>query len=183
MKHILRALGFSGAFLAMGSAYAADFTVSSATADASMRLSEKYFANGFGCAGGNLSPQISWKNAPKGTKSFAISMYDPDAPTGSGWWHWVAINIPASVSELPEGAGSSIDKMPSGSMMTGTDVGQSAYFGACPPIGETHRYVITVKALSVEKLDLPANASGALVGFMTNANTLGETKITFKAGR
>lgn len=183
MKHILRALSFSGALLAMGSAHAADFTVSSAAADAGMRLSEKYFANGFGCAGGNLSPQISWKNAPKGTKSFAISMYDPDAPTGSGWWHWVAINIPASVSELPEGAGSSIDKMPSGSTMTDTDVGQSAYFGACPPKGETHRYVITVKALSVEKLDLPANASGALAGFMTNANKLGEAKITFKAGR
>lgn len=181
MKHILRALTFSGAFLAMGSAFASDFLVTSPESD--KPLSEAHFASGFGCTGGNLSPQISWKNAPKGTKSFAISMYDPDAPTGSGWWHWVAINIPASISELPEGAGSNMDKMPAGSMMTGTDAGQSAYFGACPPKGEAHRYVITVKALGVEKLDLPPNASGALVGFVTNANKLDEAKITFKAGR
>ncbi|MDH0127110.1 YbhB/YbcL family Raf kinase inhibitor-like protein [Brucella intermedia GD04153] len=181
MKHILRALTFNGALLAMGTAYATDFTVSSPGAN--RLLSETHFANGFGCAGDNLSPQISWKNAPKGTKSFAVSMYDPDAPTGSGWWHWVAINIPASISELPEGAGSNMDKMPAGSMMTGTDVCQSAYFGACPPKGETHRYVITVKALSVEKLDLPTDASGALAGFMTNASKLGEATITFKARR
>ena len=181
MIHIFRALTFSTALLTVGTAYASDFTASSPGAD--KPFSETHFANGFGCTGGNLSPHISWKNAPKGTKSFAVSMYDPDAPTGSGWWHWVAINIPASVSELPEGAGSAMDKMPAGSIMTGTDVGQSAYFGACPPKGETHRYVITVKALGVEKLDLPSNASGALVGFMTNANKLGEAKITFKAGR
>lgn len=181
MKHILRAFTLASAVLLTGTAYASSFTVS--TPGASKPLSQTHFANGFGCAGGNLSPEISWKNAPKGTKSFAVSMYDPDAPTGSGWWHWVAINIPASVSELAEGAGSSMDKMPVGSMMTGADVGQSVYFGACPPKGETHRYIITVKALGVEKLDLPANASGALAGFMTNMNKLDEATVTLKATR
>ncbi|XBQ14661.1 MAG: YbhB/YbcL family Raf kinase inhibitor-like protein [Nitratireductor rhodophyticola] len=126
---------------------------------------------------------MSWENAPEGTQSFAVSMYDPDAPTGSGWWHWVAINVPASVTKLEQGAGSQEGKLPAGAIMTNNDAGMPGYLGACPPEGQTHRSVITVKALSVEKLELPANASGALVGFMTNMNKIGEATVTYEAGR
>jgi Raf kinase inhibitor-like YbhB/YbcL family protein len=183
MKKIMLALALTGSLFTTTGAQAAKFVVTSTDAAANGKLTQAQFANSFGCTGGNISPQISWKNAPKGTKSFAISMYDPDAPTGSGLWHWVAINIPASVSEIPQGAGSQGGKMPDGALTTNNDAGAAGFLGACPPEGQTHRYVITVKALSVEKLDLPANTSGAIVGFMTNSKKLGEATITFKAGR
>lgn len=183
MAQTLRALAFAGTLLTLGAAQAADFTLKSADAGADRTLAQPLYANAFGCSGGNVSPQISWENAPKGAKSFVVTMYDPDAPTGSGWWHWVAVNIPASVSGLPRGSGSESGKMPEGAMMTNNDAGQPAYLGACPPEGQTHRYVITVKALKVEKLDLPANATGAMVGLMSNMNSLGEATLTLKAGR
>ncbi|MBG0511608.1 YbhB/YbcL family Raf kinase inhibitor-like protein [Agrobacterium sp. MOPV5] len=177
------ALGLTGSLFTITGAQAAKFIVTSTETTVDGKLTQAQFANSFGCTGGNISPQISWKNAPKGTKSFAISMYDPDAPTGSGLWHWVVINIPASVSELPQGVGSQAGRMPEGVLTTNNDAGAAGFLGACPPEGQTHRYVITVKALSVEKLDLPANTSGAIVGFMTNAKKLGEATITFKARR
>lgn len=129
---------------------------------------------GFGCKGGDLSPQLSWKNAPEGTKSFAITAYDPDAPTGSGWWHWQIVNIKSSVSELKAGAGSSKAKLaPVASMQIKNDYGSRGFGGACPPKGHgVHHYRFTVHALSVEELALPEDASGALAGYMINANTL-----------
>jgi Raf kinase inhibitor-like YbhB/YbcL family protein len=183
MKKSLCALTLVSSLFGAAGTHAADFTVTSTDFAPNGTLVQKQFANAFGCAGGNVSPQIAWKNAPAGTKSFAISMFDPDVPTGSGWWHWVVINIPTSVSELPLGAGSEGGKMPEESIVTNNDAGQRGYLGACPPAGQTHRYVITVKALGVEKLDLPANASGALVGLMTNMNKLGEATVTVKGRR
>ena len=90
--------------------------------------------NGFGCTGKNLSPQLSWDKAPSGTKSFAITAYDPDAPTGSGWWHWIAFNIPASVNSLDSGA--SGNSMPAGTVESRTDYGSTGFGGACPPVGD-----------------------------------------------
>lgn len=130
--------------------------------------------NGFGCTGENLSPHLRWQNAPKGTKSFAITAYDPDAPTGSGWWHWQVVNIPVKVTELTTGAGSEKgNALPSASMQISNDYGSAAFGGACPPVGHgKHRYRFTVHALSVEKLDLTPQVSGALAGYMINSKTL-----------
>jgi Raf kinase inhibitor-like YbhB/YbcL family protein len=91
---------------------------------------------GFGCAGGNVSPGLSWSGAPSGTKSLAVSIYDPDAPTGSGWWHWVVFNIPPNVTSLPKGAGDLKTKlMPKGAIQSRTDFGADGYGGPCPPAG------------------------------------------------
>lgn len=135
--------------------------------------------NGFGCSGADMSPHLKWTNPPASTKSYAITVHDPDAPTGSGWWHWQVVNIPASITELKNGAGSPEgDLMPTGSQQINNDYGVSGFGGACPPKGHgDHRYRFTVHALSVEKLDLPENASGALTGYMINANTIAKDTI------
>ena len=134
---------------------------------------------GFGCSGGNLSPHLKWSGAPKGTKSFAITAYDPDAPTGSGWWHWQVVNIPKNITELAAGVGSTEkDLKPKGSVQIKNDYGSRGFGGACPPIGHgTHHYRFTVHALSVEKLEIPENASGALSGYMINGSTIESSTI------
>jgi len=164
------------------SAQAADFKVTS-EALSSGKLANAQFANAMGCTGGNISPDISWTGAPEGTKSFVVTLYDKDAPTGSGWWHWVVVDVPANVSALPAGAGSDASKLPAGAKMTNTDAGAAAYGGACPPPGPAHDYTIIVKALKVEKLPIPPNASAALVGFMSNMNVLASASVTAKGSR
>lgn len=168
--------------LVTGLAQAAEFKVESSS-QIDGRLPAAQFADTFGCQGGNQSPQVRWSGAPAGTKSFVVTMYDPDAPTGSGWWHWVTTNIPAGVDELPAGAGSAGGKLPAGAQTFNNDGGQPGYGGACPPVGQNHRYIITVHALKVEKLELPPNATPALVGFMSWANGLGKASLTLSAGR
>jgi Raf kinase inhibitor-like YbhB/YbcL family protein len=138
-------------------------------------LSENF---GFGCAGGNKSPHLTWSGAPAGTKSFAVMLFDPDAPTGSGFWHWVVVNIPANVTELAVGAGSKGGKMPEGALMTRTELGDSGYLGPCPPEGDhPHRYLFTVFAVAKDKLDVTADTSPAVVGFNLHFNTLGKAEI------
>jgi Raf kinase inhibitor-like YbhB/YbcL family protein len=141
-------------------------------------------ADTFGCKGGNVSPGVAWTGAPEGTKSFVVSLYDPDAPTGSGWWHWTVFDIPASVDSLPEGAGGADGKgLPKGAIQGRTDFGNSAFGGACPPAGPTHRYVLTLTALKIKSLGLDSNASGALVGFLAKANALASASITATYGQ
>ncbi|QCI27909.1 YbhB/YbcL family Raf kinase inhibitor-like protein [Caminibacter pacificus] len=101
------------------------------------------------CGGENISPTLIWKDAPKETKSFAITMFDPDAPTGHGWWHWVVINIPTNVTEFPENAGSPVSEYFDLGYQTINDYGEIGYGGPCPPPGPPHRYIITVYALNV----------------------------------
>jgi len=134
---------------------------------------------GFGCAGGNKSPQLAWSGAPAGTKSFAVTCYDPDAPTGSGFWHWLVVNIPASVSELALDAGNSKSaKLPPGALQTRTDFGAPGYGGPCPPPGDhPHRYLFTVFAVSADSLPVKADTSAAIVGFQLNFNTLAKAAI------
>ena len=133
---------------------------------------------GFGCAGDNKSPHLKWSDAPPGTKSFAVTCYDPDAPTGSGFWHWLVVNIPANVNELAEGAGSAGDKLPTGALQTRTDFGAPGYGGPCPPAGDhPHRYLFTVFAVKADKLDVKVDTSAAVVGFNLHFNTLAEAKI------
>lgn len=166
-------------------AQAAGFTLSSPTIKPGSTLTEAQVFNGFGCSGKNISPALSWRGAPAGTKSFALTVYDPDAPTGSGWWHWVVYNIPADAKELPEGAGNADGKgLPTGAVQGRTDFGAPGFGGACPPVGDKpHRYVFTVYALKAERLDIPPDGTAALVGFMINANKLGEAKFTARYGR
>jgi Raf kinase inhibitor-like YbhB/YbcL family protein len=146
------------------------------------RLPEAQVFNAMGYTGGNRSPHLAWEGAPAGTKSFVVTLYDPDAPTGSGWWHWVVINIPASAKELPAGAGSGAN-LPAGALQTRTDFGAPGYGGAAPPAGRTHHYIFTVHALKVERLDLDAQASGALVGFMIFMNGIGKASLTVTYGK
>ena len=132
------------------------------------------------CVGENVSPALNWANPPAGTKSFAITMYDPDAPTGSGWWHWLVFNIPASTTELPAGAGDPSKQLaPAGSVQSRTDFGQPGYGGPCPPKGDIdHHYHFTVYALDVEKLEGPTEkTTGALLVFMMRGHVLATGKI------
>lgn len=142
------------------------------------RIDVSHVFNGMGCTGQNISPALTWANPPAGTKSFAVTMYDPDAPTGSGWWHWVMYNIPANTLSLPAGAGNGRNA-PRGSTQGPTDFGSKGYGGPCPPVGDKpHHYHITVFALKVDKLDIPGNATSAYVGFNLNANKLATARVT-----
>ncbi len=169
---------FSISTLIAGFAQAESFTLTSTDIGHGEFMNEAQVFQGFGCEGGNSSPQLSWSGAPKGTKAFVIFAYDPDAPTGSGWWHWQAVNIPAKVTSLAAGAGTSDGaKMPKGSLQTENDYGVKGFGGACPPPKDgAHRYQFTVYALP-QMLELPANPSAALTGFMVNANALGSATI------
>jgi hypothetical protein len=167
---------------AAATAQAADFKVESKAFEDGT-VAQAQFSNVFGCTGGNVSPDVHWSGAPAGTKSFVVTLYDKDAPTGSGFWHWVVADIPADVTSLDAGAGSDPSKLPKGAHMTTNDAGQSLFMGACPPPGETHEYRITVKALKIDKLPVPENASGALVGFASNMNKLAEASVVAKGAR
>lgn len=130
---------------------------------------------GWGCKGDNISPELSWKDAPKGTKSFAITAFDPDAPTMSGFWHWIAFNIPASVSKLPQG----VDMTKLGATVARNDYGSHSFGGACPPAGDgMHRYKFTVWALPVAKLDLNKDTPAAVIGFTLNSIALAKSTLT-----
>jgi len=181
MRNVLLA----GLVLAAASAHAAGFTLSSPTVKPGSTLTSAQVFNGFGCSGKNTSPALTWSGAPAGTKSFALTVYDPDAPTGSGWWHWVVYNIPASATELPEGAGGTDGKgLPAGAAQGRTDFGSAGFGGACPPKGDKpHRYIFTVHALKTDKIEVPADASAALVGFMLNANRLAKASFEARYGR
>lgn len=164
---------------------AAEFRVSSPVVKDKGTIGNEQVFNGFGCTGTNISPELTWENAPKDTKSFAVTVYDPDAPTGSGWWHWLIFNIPASVNKLPANAGK-VDSglAPKGSIQSMTDFGAPGYGGPCPPQGDKpHRYTFTVHALKVDQLPLKAEASGAMVGFYLGQNTLAKASFTALYGR
>lgn len=159
------------------SARAEEFRLTSSTIAEGIQMSAAQVFAGFGCDGGNRSPQLSWSGAPEGTRSFALTAYDPDAPTGSGWWHWAVLNIPATATVIEEGA-SGTDAMPAGALEMVNDYGVTSFGGACPPPGEVHRYIFTIYALPVETLDLPVGASNALAGFMINGSKLASARIT-----
>ncbi|MDG6094228.1 kinase inhibitor [Acetobacter sp. AN02] len=149
--------------------------------NAAVMRHEQVFS-GMGQTGENLSPALAWSGAPEGVRSYVVTMYDPDAPTGSGWWHWVVINIPASVSSLPEGAGSGKGGLPEGAVQIRTDFGTRGYGGAAPPPGRVHRYVITVTAIDVPVLEIPEDSSPAVVGFMLGQHRLTEARLTLLYG-
>jgi Raf kinase inhibitor-like YbhB/YbcL family protein len=141
--------------------------------------------NSFGCTGKNVSPNLEWSGVPAAAKSLALIVHDPDAPTGvGGFTHWIVYNIPANANKLEKGAGSSDGKLPSGSVQHATSFGVPGWGGPCPPAGDKpHRYVFTLYALGVDKLELPANASQAFVGFNINGNMVAKASFTAFFGR
>lgn len=160
------------------------FTLASPDIAPGARIGAGQVFNSFGCNGNNVSPALTWSNVPAGTKSLALLAYDPDAPTGSGWWHWVVYNIPVDVTSLPAGAGDpKKNLMPPGAVQGRTDFGTSGYGGPCPPPGKPHHYYFRLYAIKVAKLDVPADATAALVGFNVNANSLGKAELMGLYGR
>ncbi|EPR41427.1 YbhB YbcL family protein [Desulfovibrio sp. X2] len=173
-------------FLAMpgGRAHAARFSLSSPDMKDGGTLPTAQLNDAFGCSGENRSPALSWSAPPAGTKSFVLTMYDPDAPTGSGWWHWVVFDIPASATSLPPGVRPDGAGLPAAAVQSRTDFGAPGYGGGCPPAGDRpHRYVFTLNALDVEHLGLPTDASAAMVGFVLNSHRLGKATLTVTYGR
>jgi len=163
---------------------AAKFTLVSPDIGKDNPISQDQVFNGFGCKGKNLSPALFWSNPPAGTQSFAIMVYDPDAPTGSGFWHWVAFNIPADTVSVPAEAGDVKKKgMPAGVVEGRNDYGTFGYGGPCPPPGKPHHYHFRIFALKVPKLDVPNDATAALIGFNVNANKIGEADLVGMYGR
>jgi hypothetical protein len=184
MKIIFR-LFLATLFVSCSVANAASFKIASVDVKAQKKIDEKHVFNGFGCSGENLSPQISWSNAPKDTKSFAVTVYDPDAPTGSGWWHWLVLNIPLTKKELPANFGAANKfNIQDGMVQIRNDFGVFNFGGPCPPKGDkSHRYVFTVYALKIDKIDISKDATAALAGFMINQNTLAKAHFTALYGR
>jgi len=158
------------------------------SSDARLRtgMPDVYVANAFGCAGGNTSPPLAWRNAPAGTKSFVVTLFDRDErSTPSGWWHWVVYDLPADTDRLPAGAGSDHSSaLPAGALQGRTDLGTAAYHGPCPAKGDPpHRYLFTVYALSVAKLPVDAGASGAMVTSTVQDALLGKATLVAHYGR
>ncbi|UZO79950.1 YbhB/YbcL family Raf kinase inhibitor-like protein [Aquimarina sp. ERC-38] len=174
MKHLIL---FLSVIFTTINANSQTFTLKST--DISGQLTNKQVFSGFGCEGENISPQLSWENAPEDTKSFAITVYDPKAPTGSGWWHWVAFNIPAGTKELKANAGNpSLSLAPAGTIQSTTDFGAKGFGGACPPEGNgDHPYIFTVYALSTDSIDLSADTPAAQVNYFIGANTISKASL------
>lgn len=162
----------------LNTATAAEFTVSSPDIIDGVIAQTQYGA------GGSISPALEWSGAPEGTKSFVISIYDKDAPTGSGFWHWVVVNVPGDATSIPAGAGTDGSTLPEGAIQTFNDASFNGYAGIAPPEGEIHDYVITVKALGVDNLEVAPNATGAMVGFVSNmSGLLGTATLVAKGGK
>jgi len=178
-------VAIAAALLWGAGALAQEFTLRSEAVAPDSTLSAAQVYDGFGCTGKNVSPDLEWTPGPEGTKSYAVTVYDPDAPTGSGWWHWIVYNIPADVTALAAGAGASGGEgLPEGAVHGRSDFGAFGFGGACPPPGDKpHRYVFTVYALGTEQIEAPADATAALIGFMINANTLASADFTATYGR
>ncbi|MDE8603589.1 YbhB/YbcL family Raf kinase inhibitor-like protein [Marinomonas sp. RSW2] len=157
------------------SANSVGFELTSTDIQEGQKMAKTFEFSGFGCDGENVSPQLTWSNIPAGTKSFAITAYDPDAPTGSGWWHWVSFNIPANIASFERGA----DLQSMGATELASDYGSIGFGGACPPVGHgMHRYQFTVWALPVEKLDLNDKVSAAIAGYTLNSMAIDTAKLT-----
>jgi Raf kinase inhibitor-like YbhB/YbcL family protein len=167
------------ASLACGGVSAQTFTLKSS--EIGGQATNRQFANTFGCHGDNVSPELQWENAPAGTQSFAVTIYDKDAPTGSGFWHWLIFNIPADATGLKSDAGNIAKGLaPAGAIQSISDYGVPGYGGPCPPPGPIHEYLITVFALK-NKLTLDKNATPAIVGFYLNSSVIEKASIVMYA--
>jgi Raf kinase inhibitor-like YbhB/YbcL family protein len=158
------------------------FSISSATIHDGGRVNTAQVFDDSGCHGGNRSPQLTWHNAPAGTRSFAITMFDPDAP-GRGWWHWAVADIPVSETALPENASASGVLKRLGAVEARNDFDTDGYGGPCPPPGKPHRYVITVYALGLERLGLPPGRPAEMFDHEISGSALGSAHMTVTYSR
>jgi len=170
---------------ALGSASAADFQLTSSDIGPDKPLAQEFIFSGFGCTGGNQSPALRWSGAPQGTKSFAVALFDPDAMQGRGFWHWLMVNIPASTTSLSRDAGKNDgSKLPSGAAQIKNGFRVVGYSGSCPPpTDEPHGYVMTVYALKVTALAVPADATSAMMLAAIEADSLGKASLSYHFGR
>src|SRR5271154_336016 len=175
---------FAGA-LALKAAVAAAFTLTSADIGPDKPLAQDFVFSGYGCSGGNQSPALRWSDAPAGTKSFAVALFDPDAMQGRGFWHWLMVNIPASTTALARDAGKNDgSKLPAGAVQIKNGFRALGYSGSCPPpADEPHGYVMTVYALQLAALDVPADVTSATMLTTIEANSLGKATLTYHFGR
>jgi Raf kinase inhibitor-like YbhB/YbcL family protein len=182
---ILRAAAASAFLISLAAHGEGSFRLTSPDVSPQATIGNTYVFSGFGCKGGNRSPALAWQGAPGGTQSYALTVFDPDVPTGKGWWHWIVVDIPASVSSLATGAGEgSGTKLPAGSRQIRNDFGNAAYGGPCPPAGDKpHRYVFTVYALKMPHLDVPVDATPAVIDSAIHSNAIAETSFTVHYGR
>jgi len=171
--------------LALSAAVAADFKLTSPDIGPDKPLAQDFVFSGFGCSGGNQSPALRWSGAPAGTKSFAVALFDPDAMQGRGFWHWLMVNIPASTTALERDAGRNDgSKAPSGAVQIKNGFRAMGYSGSCPPTAdEPHGYVMTVYALKLAALDVPADTTSASMLAAIEANSLGKASLTYHFGR
>lgn len=161
------------------------FSISSADISPQSLITIKHVFDGFGCVGDNISPEFSWENAPKDTKSFALTIYDPDAPTGSGWWHWLVLNIPPNYDRIAQGFGSKNSfSLADNINQIRNDYGSYSFGGPCPPVDDKpHRYIVTLHALKTDKININKNSSAALAGFLINANSIAKASFASYYGR
>ncbi|HEY1616235.1 MAG TPA: YbhB/YbcL family Raf kinase inhibitor-like protein [Streptosporangiaceae bacterium] len=154
------------------------FTVESDDVVQGQQMSDSQVYSGFGMTGKNLSPQLRWHGFPAETKGFAVTCYDPDAPTGSGFWHWLVLDIPASATELATGAGTAGGELPGSAFSVRNDFGTKDFGGAAPPAGdEPHRYVFAVHALDTDKLGIDSDVTPAIAGFNLRFHTIARAVI------
>jgi len=183
MKNFFKALSFLILCVLSPIGFASGFELSSPHLKSGGTVPDENVFNSFGCTGSNISPELTWTDPPKEAMSFALTVYDPDAPTGSGWWHWTVFNIPASARKLSKGESFKSSKL-KGSIEGRTDYGKPGYGGPCPPEGDKpHRYIFTLYAMKDSKLKLNNDSSGAMVGFTLNAKMIAKTSFTAKYGR
>jgi len=191
MKHLLAAITLTVAAIGIAGAQARPdpydrlpkvpaLKLTSADVRSGSEMAPAQMSGAFGVPGGqDISPQLAWSNVPAGTKSLVVTMFDPDAPTPSGFWHWVVVDIPATTTQLPSGAGSPDGKnLPSGAWQLPNDARMSQYVGAAPPKGDgKHRYFIAVQALDVASLGIPKDATPAFLSFNMLGHILGRAVI------
>jgi Raf kinase inhibitor-like YbhB/YbcL family protein len=185
MKRAAVGVAFALVLLTLIAARAGGMTIASPDVQPGATISDEQVSSGFCCTGRNISPALSWSGAPAATRSLALTVYDPDAPTGSGWWHWIVFNIPPGTTRLPKNAGNpSSNLAPAGSVQGRNSFGAPGWDGPCPPQGDPpHRYVFMIYALDIDQIGASADVSPEFIGSNLESHTLDKASLTGLYGR